>query len=356
MELRKLSASRIKTYKNCEFKYFLDYHLKLPEMRESNIYALKGTGAHEALEFYARFKMGEKENAEEDYEKTLLDFYKREKLWEIDDRQPDKRGNPKGWPHPVEKTCESCPWATKDDKCRIADTLISVVKGCPRPNFEDDYGLTKKTIEDKSYDIFNRKIIGAEVPFEEDLGDGLIVRGVIDLVTEIDKDTIEIIDHKSGKSTLSYNQMMKDPQARTYSLVAHRLWPQYKYVQMTLYYLRKRRVTCIFTEEDDALTLKSLQRAWDNIKGNGNPSRPNRSFWLCNFCIGHDRCGTIREHFKTNGRFKLPTIQCAFDGEDKCWGNRVAMLSLEYACEGHWNIHKGGLYESKPTDDGDKDA
>lgn len=349
MELKKLSASRINTYKDCEFKYFLDYHLKLPEMRESNVYALKGTCVHEALEYYARFKMEEEENAEEDYEVTLLNFYKREKLWEIDDRPPHK-----GFPHPVEKTCESCPWATKDDKCRIADTPISVVKGCPRPNFEDDLALTKKTIDNKAYDIFNRKIIGTEVYFKDDLGDGLIVNGYIDMVTEIDKDTIEIIDFKTGNRAKSYNEMRKDPQARTYSLVAHKMWPQYKYVQMTLYFLRKRTVTCIFTKEDDELTLKSLQRAWHNIRTNENPSRPHRSMWLCNFCIGHDRCGEIREHFKTNGRFNLPVITCAFDGEDNCWGRVVSMPTYEYSCEGHWEIHKGGVYVEKPEDDGDK--
>lgn len=354
MELRKLSASRIKTYKNCEFKYFLDYHLKLPEMRTTNIYAIKGTCVHEALEFYARYKMGEKENAEEDYEATLLNFYKENKLWHLDDRLPDKYGNPKGWPHPVEKTCESCLWATKDDKCRIAGTPIALVKGCPRPNFEDDLELTKRTVENESYDIFNRKILGVEKKFVEDLGDGLIVRGVIDLVTEINKDTIEIIDHKSGRS-ISYNAMRKDPQSRTYSLVARRLWPQYKYVQMTLYFLRKTPVTCIFTKEDDDLTLQSLHVNWDAIKNNENPIRPNYSFWLCNFCIGHDRCGEIREVFKTNGQFKLPIIRCEFHGQAPCWGNVISMPQLKYSCEAHWELHKGGEYVPKPND-GDTDA
>jgi hypothetical protein len=193
--------------------------------------------------------MGEEQDL--DYEGVLKKFYAEHKVWTYDNRPPHK-----GFPHPVEKTCESCPWATKDGLCSIANRAYTTLDGCPRPNFEDDLALTKATIENDDYKIFDREIIGAEVAFEVDLG-GFKLKGVIDLVTKIDDETIEVIDFKSGNNTKSYNELKKDPQMRSYHLIAKKLWPEYKCRMMTLYYLRKLRpVTCAFDDDDDELTLK----------------------------------------------------------------------------------------------------
>jgi hypothetical protein len=136
------TASRIKSNKNCEFKYFLEYHLMYPPLKTGSIYAEKGSAIHEALEFWANAKLGiVGDKSELDYEKTLADYYQKLKVWELDDRKPGK-----GHTHPVEKSCESCPWATKDQRCEISNQLIADTKGCPRPNFAEDLELVKNGV------------------------------------------------------------------------------------------------------------------------------------------------------------------------------------------------------------------
>jgi len=367
MDLSALSPSRIKTTKNCEFKYFLQYHLRLPESRESNIYGIKGTAAHEALEFYVNYIRCERdselkneikeEERNEDYEQVLKDFYAKTELWKLDDRQGEHRnGTPKGWPHPVQKSCDSCPWASKDGMCEIANIPYDNVDGCPRPNFEDDLKIVKDTVDSTEFEIFKEKILGTEVKYTMELEGGVKARGVIDLVVEIDDDTLEIIDYKSGNSTLSYNAALTDPQMRIYAMVAKKLYPKYSTYMMSLYYVRKKKMlTCVFSEKDDEKTLKAVQVHWRDIKANKNPYRPSRSFWLCNFCVGYDRCGQIQKNHTINGKFILPVINCSQASSDtKCWGpispenpSEVTAFNtheMTYACASHYEIHKGGEY------------
>jgi RecB family exonuclease len=370
------TASRIKTFKQCQFRYFLEYMVEFPPMRGDSIYTGKGSAVHEALEGWVNAKLGveKKEGVlvEEDYEKTLQKYYEKHKTWTLDQRTPDKNGKPRGFPHPVEKTCESCPWATKDDRCAIANQPTKSVKGCPRPNFQDDLDLTKKTLERKDYapleldedGKFTKKILGAEVAFDDELG-GVRVRGVIDLLVEDDEETIEIIDYKTGKS-MSYAKACKDPQVRTYGAIVRKLYPQYKYVLMTLHYLRKYPVTIPLSPEDDELTILSLQQRAKQIAGTTDPWRVSPSKWgfPCDWCIGYDNCGKIQDSFKVKGRFRLPVISCSFISKSEpCWGNIHAVKDQEvdfdnvpsmlYACKGHTEVHGGGEYAPKP-DDSDK--
>jgi len=378
MRFTHATASRIKTYRQCEFRYFLEYMVEFPLMRGDSIYTGKGSAVHEALEGWANFKLGveKKEGVlvEESYEKTLINYYKEHKTWTLDQRTPDKQGKPRGFPHPVEKTCESCPWATKDNRCEIADMAIDAVEGCPRPNFQDDLDLTEKTLTRKDYDPlalddegnFKRKIIGAEVPFEDYLG-GVKVRGVIDLVVEDDPETLEICDYKTGKS-MSYDKAAVDPQVRTYGAIARKLWPQYKYILVTLHYLRKYPVTIPLSPEDDEWTIKSLQRAQKQIEENICPSRVTPSKWgfPCDWCIGHDNCGKIKDSFRVDGRFRLPTISCGFhSSSEPCWGNIHAVEGQEidfeevpsmiYSCRGHGKTNDGGEYIPEPKSEPEPD-
>ncbi len=330
MDLSALSPSRIKTTKNCEFKYFLQYHLRLPESRESNIYGLKGTAAHEALEYYGNYIHCKQDPSiceslqgviNDDYEQVLKDFYAKTKLWKL-----DNRSEAKGFPHPVEKSCESCPWASKDGMCEIANIPYKNVDGCPRPNFEDDLKIVKDTVDSTEFEVFEEKILGTEVAYMMELEGGVVSRGIIDLVVEIDKDTLEIIDYKSGNSTISYNAALKDPQMRIYSMIAKKIWPNYSTYMTSLYYVRKKKMlTVVFSDKDDEGTLKACQNHWRDIKANEKPYRPGRSFWLCNFCVGYEACGQIEKNHMKNGRFILPTIDCAhMDSDTKCWGGVAA--------------------------------
>jgi RecB family exonuclease len=369
MDISALSPSRVNTVKDCELKYFLSYHIRLPEAKASNIYGLKGSAVHESLEYYVNSLRVDRnpELAEElkgktnaDYVQVLKDYYAETELWKLDDREGMRGKKPKGWPHPVEKNCEVCPWASKDSICTIAKKPMKTVEGCPRPNFEDELEMADWTVKDEENSIFDNKIIEAEAEFNLEIGDGVKLRGIIDLVVESDEDTLEIIDYKSGNSTKSYNAALTDPQMRIYSMVAKILWPGYKTYVTSLYYIRKKRmVSCVFSEEDDKGTLKAVQKHWDKIKTNTNPYRPQRSFWLCNFCVGYDNCKKIVDNHTVKGRFVLPTISCnQATTSGKCWGSLMAENPddvthdnthlMTYTCVGHRKLWKGGEYEEEP--------
>jgi len=368
------TASRIKTYKQCEFKYFLEYMVQYPPMRGDSIYTGKGSAVHEALEGWVNFKLGveDKEDGplvEENWEETLRKYYEKSKLWTLDQRTPDKQGNPRGFPHPVVKTCESCPWATKDNRCEISNAAIEATDGCPRPNFEDDIALVNRTLSRTDYaplavdddGKFTNKIVGAEVPFDMVI-DGIRVRGIMDLVLECNKDTIEVCDYKTGKS-MSYTAASNDAQVRIYAKVARILFPQYKYVCVTLFYLRKTEVTVPLSVEDDVDTMRSLKLRAKQIMENEDPRqvRPSKWGFPCDWCVGYDNCVKIRDKFKVDGQFKLPTISCNFSSvSEPCYGNphpvenQEASIenvnSLIYACAGHKEVHDGGEYKPKSVD------
>lgn len=283
-----LSASRLNVYIDCPFRYFLQYHLMMQELQEDTIHTTKGSAVHEILEKYA---LGDTA-----YTDNLKKYYSEHKLWTLDDRKPDK-----GFPHPVKKNCSSCPWSN-GKICSIADRAQDIVDGCPKPNFEDDLGLLKDTILSKK-SILKRKILGVEKEFIKEY-DGFKVKGYIDIITEIDKDTIEIGDYKTGTYAKTTEDAFKDIQLRTYSMVGKELFPGYKYTLMTLHYLRKKPVTIIFDENDDEKTRNFLRSSYQKIKNAVNPIR-KKSF-KCNWCVGYDACGKFKEMFMENGKFVLP--------------------------------------------------
>lgn len=352
-----LSASRIKTYKNCPMKYFLEYHLGVPETRKSNIYTAKGSAVHEALELWVNAVLGLTEKAEIDYKKTLLEYYRESKLWIMDIRKVDKGGDP----YPQEKNCESCPFASKDSICEIANIPYAAVDGCPRGNFEADLALIEGAIFNEDFPVLKRdkdgnfikKILAAEKAFSMEI-DGVPVRGVIDLVVAEDEETVEIVDYKTGRS-MSYNAAFMDAQVRIYGKVISLLYPQYKYVMVTLWFLKKYPVTVAMTPEMNSLTVKSCLKNDRHIREDVNPDRPRS--WLCNYCVGHDACGKVKDSFRVDGKFVLPIISCRhYDPQQKtpCYGSlrvespeETSILranEMTYACKGHRKIDTGGAY------------
>lgn len=312
MYIEYLSASSLNTYRDCEFKYFLQKHLKIPELSQPTIYTEKGLAVHETLEDWGDGK-------EKDYLKRLKLAYQQKQHWKLDARDAGK-----GFPHPQPKSCETCPWAQNAGGttiCTIAAKLIADVEGCPRNNFEDDLRLVEKVLKNqaKPHPLIKNKIVGVEVPFDLEFNgpnNPYRVLGYIDLVTEIDEDTLEVRDYKTGNWAKTYDQAFADPQLRIYSIAAKKLFPSYKFTIMTLDYLRKQPVTVIFSEEDDKETHKALEKYFKEIQSNEDPKR-NKSF-MCKFCIGYDKCGEYRKKFlNEKGKFVLPPPVIKDKEEDK---------------------------------------
>lgn len=291
MKVEYLSASRSDVFVGCPFRYFLQYHLQLPELKKDTIQTTKGSAAHLALEHHALGKSSVD---------ALKSYYAENQPWKLDNRRPDK-----GWPHPVEKKCDGCKWAINNGTgtiCSIASRSIDDFEGCPKPNFEDDLKLVNYAIDRKD-SPFNRKIVGVETPFDMELG-GFRVHGYIDLLTEFDENTLEVRDYKTGVKGKNTEEMFKDLQMRIYSVAAKKLFPQYKYVEMTLDFLRTRPVTVIFGPDDDKKTIEVLREIHQKITNSIDP--PRKKSFKCSWCVGYERCGQIREQFVKDGVFVMP--------------------------------------------------
>jgi len=265
--------------------------MALDELNQPRIASEKGSAVHQSLEDHVNGK---------DYEDSLKRYYAESKLWMLDDRKT-------GFKHPVEKNCSKCQWAIHNGSetlCSIAQRDVKDVEGCPKPNFEDDLKLVKDLIN-KDESPLTGKIIGAEIPFDMEI-EGVRVLGYIDLVVEESEDTIWVVDYKSGSYTKDYDEATKDLQMRIYSLVVKRLFPQYKYALMTLYYLRKEPVTVSFSDEDDEKTIAYIKKLYQEIVEDKDPLQI-QSFRCKYWCIGFDKCNSIKKNYlDESGKFVLP--------------------------------------------------
>ena len=116
------------------------------------------------------------------------------------------------------------------------------------------------------------------------------VRGFIDLVHEIDEDTIEIVDWKTGNRKNFHTQeeiteevLMREVQPRLYHLAAYFLYPKYKNIIITFYYANdKGPVTISLSNDDLTATITALHKFIKTVSKD-SLIRRNRS-WKCKMC------------------------------------------------------------------------
>ena len=116
------------------------------------------------------------------------------------------------------------------------------------------------------------------------------VRGFIDLVQEIDSETIEIVDWKTGARNNFYTrrpidetELMMEIQPRLYHLAAYFLYPKYKNILVTFYYTNSGGpITIALSRDDLSVTIANLYRFFMKVKQDTIISR-NRS-WACKMC------------------------------------------------------------------------
>jgi RecB family exonuclease len=147
------------------------------------------------------------------------------------------------------------------------------------------------------FNPLNRKIIGVEKAFLLDIGGGIKIKGLIDLLLEIDEETVEVHDWKTGSWTLSYREAQKDPQVRMYDLATRIELPQYKYVLVTLDYLQSRPITVALTDKHADGTRRALERYWQTIRYTDTPKRIEPANWTCQRLCDRDKCDAYWEQF-----------------------------------------------------------
>ena len=290
MRVVKCSASAIGLYNHCPFSYFMRYILGMES--KAGKAALQGSIVHQALEWMIKLRKRGKTNVEPMW---LLN-----RAWDEMTAESDikiRRVTTR-----IDKETGEFKEAADFKKCRVA---LEVVLADPHYN---PYQIAKPIDAERWFAL--------EMPGEEWKcidKDGKLhqfaVRGFIDLVQEIDKDTIEIVDWKTGKRKDFYTQkdidealLMREVQPRLYHLAAYFLYPQYKNILVTFYYTNDGGpVTIALSQEDVAMTIASLHRFFTTIQKDTLIKR-NR-WWTCRMCHfnNNDVCCRVWSDLHTLG-------------------------------------------------------
>ena len=298
MNIEYVRSSSINTYEGCQFQYFLEYVLGIPS--KSGKKALLGTIVHHVLEIMARARKNHHpQDSFVDPEyllKICWDRYEKEEHENYDLRPADFRFCKKT----IDKVI-SGPYNP------LGLNVIDVEKRFQIP-------LTTEGFKFDYYDIVQKT---QKSGFYE-------MRGTSDLVTEIDKDTLEIVDWKTG-SRKDWNTGVlkdyeylssKDIQIRMYDLAMSLVYPQYKNRLLTIHFINDGGpFTVTFDDYQRKETLEIIKTKINTIESNWLPSRlketnPKDSKWKCkNVCFfgknktktGACYCDNIHSYMLHNG-------------------------------------------------------
>ena len=237
MEVKKISASLLKTFKKCQFAYFLNYIAGIRQ--PANEKMLIGNVVHAALEDWT--------NGDKDYKKSLKRTFKEYQLGKI----------------------------AEDKKLAMARCIM----------------LTEEVLNRRVNPISAYEILGAELKFETEMG-GIPAIGFMDLVSRIDKSIVEIRDWKTGTFIQTYNQVFDDFQPKIYDLAVKQMYPDDE-VMVTLDYILGTPVTVIYTDAQRQQNLEEIQNVVKTIKSIRKPKR-RKNDWMCKaMCIGRDECDKL---------------------------------------------------------------
>jgi len=176
----------------------------------------------------------------------------------------------------------------------------------------------QKILDDPYYNPYLMNILDSEKRFEIEV-DGedwntienkpFRIKGFIDIVNKIDDDTIEIVDWKTGKQVdlsnmeeINFENISRKIQPRIYHLATTILYPQYKNIFATFYYINQDGpLTVSFSDEDLAMTFTTLFNFFNTVKKDKVIKR-NRS-WKCRMCPfnKNDLCTNIWSDLNTFG-------------------------------------------------------
>jgi hypothetical protein len=198
-------------------------------------------------------------------------------------------------------------------------------KNSPHNEFnQKDYEFCYKMVWDTlgynngQFDPRNRKVIDTEPHFDipiledwakfefdgpngEKISGNLAIKGTIDLVTEMEDGTIEVIDWKTGQrldwatgEKKDYDKLMKDTQLLLYHYAIGKMYPKHRHSIMTIFFCRDGGpFSLAFDKDDDADFIKYLKSTFKEIVSNQTPqpiSRERASF----------KCQKLCHYYKTN--------------------------------------------------------
>lgn len=208
------------------------------------------------------------------------------------------------WTQATFKQTWNCVWMALEQNKRIYDPRFRKIIQ-PEEHFNIEI---KKPWSKYSYFLNGKKIEG-----------NLTLKGTIDLVTEVDSNTIEIIDWKFGRmfnfgknQDKTYETLQKDIQLMFYYYAAKQIFPQYENIIITINFIRDGGPQTICFDKSDYLEIeKKIEETFTEIKNNNSPKLldPTYKDHRCNkFCYfykkkveGKPFCAHIKDRIEEFG-------------------------------------------------------
>jgi hypothetical protein len=258
----------------CEQQYFLEYVLGL--RGPSNKKADKGTIVHKVLELLAIIKQSQqnKENSFVDDIVGEVDVnnYNLDHLTELVYKYYSGEFKHHTWDDKDYKDCHAWVYKAINYHNGMFDPRNRNIL-CPEQHFDLEI---KEPWAAFNYNINNENVSGY-----------LGLKGTIDLITQVDSDTIEVIDWKTGKrlnwatgEEKTQEKLEQDPQLRIYHYAISKLYPHIKNVMITIYFINDGGPFSVcFEDKHMKDTENMLREKFEIIKKTKRP-RLNKT-WMC---------------------------------------------------------------------------
>ncbi len=271
-----LRSSSYNTWDFCNHKFFLDYTLGWRS--PANKKASKGTIVHKSLELLAQYKLAKQQYKDSFTNDELGKFF----LTEI---SPDICIELAF--HHIAKLEPHYDW-DDDDFAEVKKWMWVAL------NYRDGMfnPLKQDVVQPEQY--FDITFEDSWAHYDYKLPDGnnlkgqLGMKGTLDLIAKLDKNTYELIDYKTGKrmdwntgEEKTYDKLCKDPQLRMYHYAASRLFPEIEQIIVTIFYISDGgAISMNFTPDDLKATEEMIRKRFNLIRNTFKPKKiyPN---WKC---------------------------------------------------------------------------
>jgi len=294
-------------------QFYIVYGLgwRSPSQKKANL----GTVVHKVLEVLANFKLLTQESTQQSY------AYKDEELGEFNFTPKTLQSQKlvdeiliRSYNHYTASTPEIS--YTKADFKFCAD----MVEACLRHD-SGQFDPRHQTIlaPEKSFDLEINEP-WARVEYNGEIRQ-LRIKGTMDLITVPETGTIEYVDYKTGArknwatdEEKTYAKLHDDIQLLLYFYAIRKLYPEYKNIIMTIFFLRDGGpFSLCFDDQDETRFLKMLEKKFVEIKNctQPKPINPWRSGFKCeklchfykNKWPGTDKtmCHHVEDTIKTYG-------------------------------------------------------
>jgi len=268
-------SSSYNTHNMCEQQYFAEYVLgwRGPSGQKAD----KGTITHKILEILAVIKKANQDGQTkinddligdidttnynlDNIIDTVYDYY-------ISNTQHHK------WTPKDLRDCKSWTYKAIEFNNGMFDPRN---RNILQPEQHFDFEINKPWAK-YSYNVDGQQITG-----------NLALKGTIDLITQVNDSTIEVIDWKTGRrldwatgEEKTQEKLEKDPQLKIYHYAIKHLYPHIKNIIFSIYFINDGGPFSIcFHDSDLQSTEDMLRQKFEAIKSTKKP-RLNKS-WMCN--------------------------------------------------------------------------